>query len=92
MTIKKFNTIYESSWSSSDHLYALDTGGWRTVRPVVDAAKCRQCGWCYLYCPVSCVVEKDNCFAVNYDYCKGCGICAKECPSMAISMVAEEVD
>jgi pyruvate ferredoxin oxidoreductase delta subunit len=26
---------------------------------------------------------------VNYDYCKGCGICAQECPVKAISMVPE---
>jgi pyruvate ferredoxin oxidoreductase delta subunit len=28
--------------------------------------------------------------ATNLDYCKGCGICAHECPSKAISMVREE--
>ncbi|NVO07766.1 MAG: 4Fe-4S binding protein, partial [Rhodoferax sp.] len=26
---------------------------------------------------------------IDYDYCKGCGICAKECPCGAIDMVAE---
>ena len=25
----------------------------------------------------------------NYDYCKGCGICAKECPFGAIKMIDE---
>jgi pyruvate ferredoxin oxidoreductase delta subunit len=24
------------------------------------------------------------------DYCKGCGICAHECPRMAIEMILEE--
>ncbi|MFP3483271.1 MAG: 4Fe-4S binding protein, partial [Caldivirga sp.] len=27
----------------------------------------------------------------NYDYCKGCGICANECPVKAIKMVPEVV-
>ncbi|KXA91095.1 pyruvate synthase, partial [candidate division MSBL1 archaeon SCGC-AAA259A05] len=27
---------------------------------------------------------------VDLDYCKGCGICAKECPVDAIEMVKEE--
>ena len=29
-------------------------------------------------------------FRFNLDYCKGCGICANECPCGAIEMVAEE--
>ncbi len=28
-------------------------------------------------------------YRVNYDYCKGCGICAEECPRFAISMEEE---
>ena len=27
----------------------------------------------------------------NLDYCKGCGICARECPTHCIGMVPEEV-
>ena len=26
---------------------------------------------------------------INYDYCKGCGICAEECPRKCIVMVEE---
>ena len=26
-------------------------------------------------------------YAIDYDYCKGCGICAAECPCGAIEMV-----
>jgi Pyruvate/2-oxoacid:ferredoxin oxidoreductase delta subunit len=29
-------------------------------------------------------------FAVNLEYCKGCGICAAECPCGAIDMVPEQ--
>ncbi len=28
-------------------------------------------------------------YAIDYDYCKGCGICAAECPCGAIEMVPE---
>ena len=27
----------------------------------------------------------------NYEYCKGCGICANECPCGAIDMVPESI-
>ncbi|MCX6013103.1 MAG: 4Fe-4S binding protein [Chloroflexi bacterium] len=89
--MRKFNTKYESSWSSYEFLTTLDTGSWRSERPVVDAAKCRQCGWCYLYCPVGCIDNIDGKFVPNLKWCKGCGVCVKECPVAAIKMVTEEV-
>ena len=30
-------------------------------------------------------------FRINYEYCKGCGICANECPCGAIDMVPESI-
>jgi len=70
----------------------MDTGDWRSERPVVNYNKCGQCGWCYLYCPVGCIVEENGYYVPNLDFCKGCGICAKECPSQSITMITEEVE
>ncbi|MEM0162792.1 MAG: 4Fe-4S binding protein, partial [Thermoproteota archaeon] len=42
-------------------------------------------------CPDSAILRKGNKVEVNYDYCKGCGICANECPTKAINMEKEEV-
>jgi len=46
---------------------------------------------CWAVCPEGCI-KKDqaNKFTADLDYCKGCGICANECPVKAISMVREE--
>jgi ferredoxin len=30
-------------------------------------------------------------YAIDYDFCKGCGICAAECPCGAIAMVPEQI-
>jgi pyruvate ferredoxin oxidoreductase delta subunit len=67
------------------------TGTWRSTRPVVDTEKCIKCGLCWLYCPEGCI-EKDKYgyFHADLDFCKGCGICAKECWTQCIKMVEEE--
>ncbi len=81
---------YEGGWSNADEsLLCLDTGSWRTQRPVVDEKKCIYCGLCALYCPTQCMLDRGDHFVPNLDFCKGCGICARECPRKAISMVSE---
>jgi phenylglyoxylate dehydrogenase delta subunit len=38
---------------------------------------------------VQCVEEKPAWFDFNLQTCKGCGICANECPQRAITMIPE---
>ena len=38
------------------------------------------------------IVKKGTGPEVNLTYCKGCGICASECPRKAISMKPENAD
>jgi len=66
------------------------TGDWRAFRPVVDKEKCVNCLFCWIYCPDASIVRKEKWIEVNHDYCKGCGICAKECPKDAIKMTEEQ--
>ena len=86
----KFQTEYEAAWANAGEIFVLKTSDWRYQRPVTKPEKCCQCGWCYLYCPEGSVINGGNYFTANLDYCKGCGICAKVCPSNAIMMVREE--
>jgi pyruvate ferredoxin oxidoreductase delta subunit len=68
------------------------TGTWRSLRPVVNKTQCIRCGVCWLYCPDASIVRsEEGHFEADLDYCKGCGICARECPVGCISMVGEEV-
>jgi pyruvate ferredoxin oxidoreductase delta subunit len=66
------------------------TGDWRAFRPEVDKTKCVNCLLCWIYCPDASIVRQEKWVEVNYDYCKGCGICAHECPTKAITMVEEK--
>jgi pyruvate ferredoxin oxidoreductase delta subunit len=67
------------------------TGSWRVFRPVIDQKKCIKCSTCWRVCPDAAIfVGKGENYRVNYDYCKGCLICARECPADAISKALEE--
>lgn len=67
-----------------------ETGSWRTFRPVVDKGKCINCLFCWIYCPDSSIIVKEEKMeSIDYAHCKGCGICSKVCPAKAISMVEE---
>jgi 2-oxoacid:acceptor oxidoreductase delta subunit (pyruvate/2-ketoisovalerate family) len=54
---------------------------------------CNQCDNCYLFCPDVAVLRGRNMEDrhINYDYCKGCGLCAAECPRNAVTLEEEEV-
>lgn len=67
------------------------TGDWRSERPIFDNNKCIKCGLCYIFCPEGCIGQNaEGYFEADLFYCKGCGICARECWPKAISMVPEE--
>ncbi len=73
------------------------TGSWRVERPIIDLERCTPakknksvCHLCWLYCPDA-VISKDIEPRIDLEYCKGCGICAEECPTKAITMVEESV-
>jgi len=63
--------------------------GWRSVRPVIADDKCVQCHKCWLICPDGAIDQVEKNYTVDYDFCKGCGLCARECPTKAIIMMDE---
>lgn len=66
------------------------TGTWRYQRPIIDWGICTHCMLCWIYCPDSCfMVENSKLTGIDYDHCKGCGICAHECPVKAIILIDE---
>lgn len=67
------------------------TGDWRSQKPTYDFDRCIKCGLCQLFCPEGCIEpNQDGHFEADLYYCKGCGICARECWTKVITMVEEE--
>jgi NADPH-dependent glutamate synthase beta subunit-like oxidoreductase/Pyruvate/2-oxoacid:ferredoxin oxidoreductase delta subunit len=50
---------------------------------------CTFCDNCFYYCPDIAIKKESNGYSVNGDYCKGCGLCVKECPTGSIVMQAD---
>ena len=64
------------------------------ARRCLSCGNCFSCDNCYGVCPDNAVIKLgggDEPYSFDYDYCKGCGICAAECPCGAIEMVPEEI-
>lgn len=61
-----------------------------------EARRCFSCGFCNLcdncriFCPETAVFRTDSGYRIDLDYCKGCGICATECPRGVITLEQEE--
>jgi 2-oxoacid:acceptor oxidoreductase delta subunit (pyruvate/2-ketoisovalerate family) len=67
------------------------TGDWKTYTPIRDVKKCVKCLTCVIFCPdvaIKWVPDKKD-IEFDMNYCKGCGICANECPTKAITMSLE---
>jgi 2-oxoacid:acceptor oxidoreductase delta subunit (pyruvate/2-ketoisovalerate family) len=62
------------------------------ARRCLSCGNCFECDNCFGMCPDNAVIKlgAGQRFAIDLEYCKGCGICAAECPCGAITMVPED--
>jgi 2-oxoacid:acceptor oxidoreductase delta subunit (pyruvate/2-ketoisovalerate family) len=62
------------------------------ARRCLSCGNCFGCDNCFGVCPDNAVIKLEvGEYAIDYDFCKGCGICAQECPCGAIDMVPERI-
>lgn len=63
------------------------------ARRCLSCGNCMECDNCYGVCPDNAIIKlgPGKRYEFNYDYCKGCGVCAQECPCGHIEMVPEKI-
>ena len=63
------------------------------ARRCLSCGNCFECDNCFGVCPDNAVIKLRPSlrYEFDYDFCKGCGICAQECPCGAIDMVPERI-
>ena len=77
---------------SSQSSMGFMTGDWKTFTPDLDLDKCTVCLTCVMLCPDGAIRLRPELGKIEFDFsfCKGCGICANECPTKAITMKIEQ--
>lgn len=56
----------------------------------LSCGRCNHCDNCWVYCPDAAVSRDGQGYAIDYDYCKGCLVCAAVCPRRVLSVIEEE--
>ncbi len=63
------------------------------ARRCLSCGNCFECDNCFGVCPDNAVIKlgPSQGYQFDLDFCKGCGICAQECPCGAIDMTPEQI-
>jgi NADPH-dependent glutamate synthase beta subunit-like oxidoreductase len=63
------------------------------ARRCLSCGNCFECDNCYGVCPDNAIKKlgAGQGLQIDYEYCKGCGLCAAECPCGAIEMEPEKI-
>jgi len=80
-------TTFDEVVKGLDHSSALFE-----ARRCLSCGNCFSCDNCFGVCPDNAVLKPGadgEPYAFDLDFCKGCGICAHECPCGAIEMIPE---
>jgi NADPH-dependent glutamate synthase beta subunit-like oxidoreductase len=93
-TIRPVLNIIRRQSTFDEVLGGLDeTNAQFEARRCLSCGNCFECDNCYGVCPDNAVIKlgPGKRFEFNYDYCKGCGMCAAECPCGAIKIEEEAI-
>ena len=68
--------------------YTATVASWRVLKPVYNADVCIDCQNCWVWCPDTSIISRDKqMLGIDYDHCKGCGVCVEVCPTNPKSLL-----
>jgi 2-oxoacid:acceptor oxidoreductase gamma subunit (pyruvate/2-ketoisovalerate family) len=76
-----------STWRDNFEEVNLGLPGPGEVDRCFSCGRCTRCDTCLVYCPDGIIFRDGEGYAIDTEYCKGCGICVAECPRRAMEMI-----
>jgi pyruvate ferredoxin oxidoreductase delta subunit len=68
--------------------YTANVASWRVMKPVYNRNICINCQNCWVWCPDASIISRDKqMMGIDYDHCKGCGVCVEVCPTNPKSLL-----
>lgn len=89
------NTLPEDRVYSQSNSFTASVADWRINKPLLNIEHCIHCQFCWIYCPDMSIIARDKkMVGIDFDHCKGCGICVEVCPTSpkALLMFPEQKD
>jgi pyruvate ferredoxin oxidoreductase delta subunit len=73
---------------SNFNSYTATVASWRVIKPVYNRDICIDCQNCWVWCPDTSIISRDKqMLGIDYDHCKGCGVCVEVCPTNPKSLL-----
>ncbi|MDP1785222.1 MAG: 4Fe-4S binding protein [Sulfuricurvum sp.] len=88
-------TLPEDRPYSQSNSFTASVADWRIEKPLFNKDYCIDCQFCWIYCPDMSIIARDKkMVGIDFDHCKGCGICVEVCPTnpKSLLMFAEQQD
>ncbi|MCX6060786.1 MAG: 4Fe-4S dicluster-binding protein [Pseudomonadota bacterium] len=81
-------TLPEDRAYSKSSSFTASVADWRIEKPLFNKDYCIDCQFCWVYCPDMSIIARDKkMVGIDFDHCKGCGICVEVCPTNPKSLL-----